>query len=121
MPERRQITVGPITFAKVAGDVYAAISARLDATGSSWAGLARQLGTSRQNLQRGMRLQVSLKVETLAEVFAGLAAMEKRRPKSIAAEMRAMGLTLHVGASEADEGALLEAAAMVRHNRKRKP
>jgi hypothetical protein len=118
MSERRQITVGPIAFAEIEGDAYDAISARLDAAGSSWAALGRQLGTSRQNLQRAMRLQAALKIETLGQVLAGLAAIEKRKPKSLAREIEALGLQLRAGASEADEDALLEAAIVVRSNRK---
>lgn len=81
MSDASQITVGPITFASLTGDAYAAISARLDAAGQTWAGLGRQLGMSRQNLQRAMRLQSALKLETLLRVIAGLAQAEKRRPR----------------------------------------
>jgi hypothetical protein len=65
-----------------------------------------------------MRLQAALKIETLGQVLAGLAAIEKRKPKSLAREIEALGLQLRAGASEADEDALLEAATVVRSNRK---
>ena len=111
MSDARQITVGPIAFAEIHGDVYVAISDRLDAAGSSWAALARQLGTSRQNLQRGMRLQAAVKVETLTNALRGLAEIEKRKVKPLGVELKAMGLQFKAGASDEDEAALLTAAA----------
>lgn len=117
MTSARSITVGPITFAEIEGDVYGAISARLDAAGSSWAGLARELGTSRQNLQRAMRLQAALKVETLQAALAGLAKFERRRPRRLDKELEAMGLTLRVAQGGTDDDALLAAAALIKSNR----
>lgn len=117
MSTASQITVGPVTFAEITGDAYAAISARLDAAGQTWAGLGRQLGMSRQNLQRAMRLQSALRLETLLTVLSGLAAAEKRRPRGLAQELKSLGLTLQIGADPASEEALLTAASLIRINR----
>ncbi len=108
----QSITVGPVSFATITGDVFAAISERLAAAGATWSGLALHLKMSRQNLQRAVRLQRALRFEVLLPVLNGLRHFEKKpeiRPYQIRQQMEAMGLKLEVNSDT--ETAMLEAVS----------
>lgn len=106
------ITVGPVSFATITGDVFAAITARLGAAGATWSGLALHLNMSRQNLQRAVRLQQALRLEVLLPVLNGLLHFESKpaiQPHQIRPQLEAMGLQLQINGSA--ETAMLKAAS----------
>lgn len=119
MTSAQPLTVGPVPFATIDGDVFEAVSKRLAALGSSWTELATLLGQSRQNLQRAVRLQQALRFEVLLEVLDGLRALANkpvRQRMMLHKDLADMGLqlTINMGGS----AALLEAASLVTRARK---
>ena len=110
------LTVGPAPFGQIEGDVFARVAERLDEMGSNWTELAHACMTSRQNLQRAMKLQAALRLETLRLVLDGLrqlAGKPKARTKNLKRELEALGLQLVVEVSPETEEAVLEAAAVI--------
>ena len=113
MPAAQPLTIGPLTIATIEGDVYQAVSDKLEALESSWVALAARLKTSRQNLQRAMRLQQALKVETLRSVLAALddiQGVRRLRPRSLKVALAAMGLRV-VKTTNDDDRATVQAVA----------
>lgn len=108
----RPVSVGPLYFGAVHGDVFGAVSKQLDAIGETWTALAAEVGTTRQNLQRACKLQQAVKVETLIEVLDGLAVLggvSKRKRRTLEAELAAMGLRVESNGSRETRRVLLMA------------
>src|SRR5688500_20083891 len=93
MSEQR-ITVGPLTFVAVRGDVYEAGTKHLDANSLTRTQLSNDLGTSRQNIQRAVRRQQSLRLETLTSTIRTSAKLRRKRfdPSELRATHDSRGL-----------------------------
>jgi hypothetical protein len=114
-----EITVGPVVVAQIAGDLYAALAARLGELGISWKALAEHMNMSRQNLQRALRLQAAVKVETITATLQAMheLAGERGRELDVAGELEAMGLRIKGTKRKDTATALLQAEALTRRGR----
>jgi len=111
------LTVGPAKLGRIEGDVFAAIAGQLAALGSNWTALALACGVSRQNLQRALKLQAALRLETLREVLDGLrqiAGLPVRRKRTLECELESLGLRLVVEVAPETEEAVLEAVSVIK-------
>lgn len=111
------LTVGPSKLGKIEGDVFAAIAKRLDGLDSNWTALAEACAMSRQNLQRALKLQAALRLETLRVVLDGLrqiAGQPRRQKRNLPRELESLGLRLVVDVAHETEEAVLEAVSVIK-------
>lgn len=120
MPPRTGLTIGPVEIAVIEGDFYGAVHRRLAQLGRPWADLADVLGTTRQNLERALRKQRALRLENVRRVVAGLRDLDTRRPLSLAAELRRLGLKVTPKIHPDDAAALLDAIALANPRARKK-
>ncbi len=114
-----QMTVGPVAVATVRGDFYEALARRLGELGLTWAQLADEMSTTRQNLQRMLRLQAALRVEN---VIAVLSAVRKLAGETgeldLGAELSALGVAVRGAGDNNVDAALKQAAALNNRGRR---